>query len=97
MFSASPVSVSVVAVGVAIGTAEPAEAELGGTAPVARRTMISARSSSLGLAHDNDNAFADRFVTTKPVTGPGAVTSVETVRVVGWLDVLPAVSSVNTA
>lgn len=56
-------------------TGVPSVGLLGAVLPVARRTMISARSVSAGLVQDSEMEVAVRAVTVSPVTGPGAVMS----------------------
>ena len=73
---ASPVSVTVVAVGDANPTGAPSVGDPGAAEPVARRTITSARSASLGLTHVNPSDDADAGTATMPVTGAGAVRSI---------------------
>ena len=97
----SPLSVTDVAFAEPRLTAEPAVAEEGAVVPSARRTMIRARSASVGLIHDRATLLAVRAPTVNPVTGPGGVLSaaarVRVVTVTPAVVVLPVTSRVNTA
>ena len=71
----SPVSVTDVAFADPSVTAVPAVADPGALAPRARRTMIRARSASVGLLHDSTTLLVVRVSTVNPPTGPGGVVS----------------------
>ena len=71
----SPASVTEVAGAESRVTAVPVMGLAGGVVPAARRTMIWARSASVGLVHDRLIEVVVVAVTLSPVTGPGGVVS----------------------
>lgn len=98
--AANPVSVTDVAVGVPSGTPVPSVAWAGAVVPLARRTMIWARSGSAGLVQDSSMLVWVAVPVARLVTGAGGVTSgggaVLTV-IVARVETLPAASLAKTA
>ena len=75
MVLSSPVSSTVVAVGVASVTAWPSVGVAGALSPFARRTVTASRSASVGLVQDRWMNVSPRAVTARSVTGPGGEVS----------------------